>query len=201
LIGVVAALLVSWLPLVVALAVKRPRGGLLTESLRLLPDLLRMLRRLTVNRELPTGVRVRVAMLAVYLAMPIDLIPDFVPIIGYADDAIVVVVLRSVCRRVSIDDLRNAWPGTDDGFAALLRLVRPPTSLEDSHSSGAEQRPVDIRPACPVPALVSAASRRMTSVGAAATMTPVRWAESLPQSAIRYHLVAGDVLTIGKFSA
>lgn len=137
LIGVVVALLVSWLLLVVALAVKRPRGGLLKESLRLLPDLLRLLRRLTVNRELPTGVRVRVAMLAVYLAMPIDLIPDFVPVIGCADDVIVVIlVLRSVCRRVSIDELRNAWPGTDDGFDALLRLVQPARSLTGSHSSG-----------------------------------------------------------------
>ena len=137
LIAMVVTLLVSWLLLVVALVVKRPRGSLLKESLRLLPDLLRLLRRLTVNRELPTGVRLRVAMLAVYLAIPIDLIPDFVPLLGYVDDAIVVVlVLRSVCRRVSIEELRNAWPGTDDGFAALLRLVRPPKSLTDSHSSG-----------------------------------------------------------------
>jgi len=142
-IGVVVALLVSWLLLVVALAVKRPRAGLLKESLRLLPDLLRLLRRLTVHRKLPTGVRVRVAMLAVYLAIPIDLIPDFVPILGYADDAIVVVlVLRSVCRQISIEELRNAWPGTDDGFAALLRLVRPSKSLTDSHPSSRDQRPV-----------------------------------------------------------
>ena len=51
---------------------------------------------------------------------------DFIPILGYADDAILVVlVLRSVCRRVSTEELRSAWPGTDDGFAALVQLVRP----------------------------------------------------------------------------
>jgi uncharacterized membrane protein YkvA (DUF1232 family) len=126
LIGVAAALLLSWLALVIALAIRRPKGDLLKESLRLLPDLLRLLRRLTTNRDLPTGVRVRVALLFVYLAIPIDVIPDFIPILGYADDAIVVIlILRSVCRRISVEELRAAWPGSDNGFAALLQLVRP----------------------------------------------------------------------------
>ena len=126
LIGVAAALLLCWLALVIALAIRRPKGDLLKESLRLLPDLLRLLRRLTTNGDLPTGVRVRVALLFVYLAIPIDVIPDFIPVLGYADDAIVVVlVLRSVCRRVSVEELREAWPGSDDGFAALCQLGRP----------------------------------------------------------------------------
>ena len=125
-IGVAAALLLTWLALVITLAVRRPEGGLLKESLRLLPDLLRLLRRLTTNRDLPIGVRVRVGLLFVYLASPIDLVPDFVPILGYADDAIIVLlVLRSVCRRVSVEELRKAWPGTDDGFAAVRRLLGP----------------------------------------------------------------------------
>jgi uncharacterized membrane protein YkvA (DUF1232 family) len=125
-ISLAAALLLSWLALVIALAIRRPKGDLLKESLRLLPDLLRLLRRLTTNRDLPSGVRVRVALLFVYLAIPIDVIPDFIPILGYADDAIVVVlVLRGVCRRVSLEELREAWPGSDDGFAVLCQLVRP----------------------------------------------------------------------------
>lgn len=125
-ISVAVALLLCWLALVITLAIRRPKGGLLRESLRLLPDLLRLLRRLTTNRDLPTGVRVRVGLLLAYLAFPIDLVPDFIPILGYADDAILVVlVLRSVCRRVSVEELRDAWPGTDDGFAALVQLVRP----------------------------------------------------------------------------
>jgi uncharacterized membrane protein YkvA (DUF1232 family) len=129
LIGAAAALLLSWLALVITLAVRRPKGGLLRESLRLLPDLLRLLRRLTTNRDLPSGIRVRVGLLFAYLAMPIDLVPDFIPILGYADDAIIVVlVLRSVCRRVSLEELRNAWPGTDEGFGALCQIVRPPTA-------------------------------------------------------------------------
>lgn len=125
-ISVTAALLLSWLALIIALAIRRPKGSLLKEALRLLPDLLRLLKRLTTDRTLPIGVRVRVALLFIYLAIPFDIIPDFVPVLGYADDAIIVVlVLRSVCRRVSEEELRAAWPGTDDGFAALERLVKP----------------------------------------------------------------------------
>jgi uncharacterized membrane protein YkvA (DUF1232 family) len=69
-------------------------------------------------------VRVRLALLMVYLASPIDLIPDFLPVIGYADDAIIVAfVLRSVVRRSGIEAVRAHWPGSDDGFAALSRLT------------------------------------------------------------------------------
>ncbi|MDQ6687971.1 MAG: DUF1232 domain-containing protein [Actinomycetota bacterium] len=124
LLGVVGGLLVAWLALVVALLVVRPRGGLLGESLRLLPDLIRLLKRLATDPELPRGVRVRLALLLGYLAMPIDLIPDFIPVLGYADDAIIVVlVLRSVVRRVGLAPLRERWPGSPDGFAALCRLT------------------------------------------------------------------------------
>ncbi|WP_155371277.1 YkvA family protein [Catellatospora vulcania] len=124
LIGVAVALLASWLALVVGLLLVRPKGPLLAEAVRLLPDLLRLLRRLAADRTLPRGVRVRLALLMVYLAIPFDLIPDFLPIIGYADDAIIVaLVLRSVVRRAGLDAVRRHWPGTDDGFAALTRLA------------------------------------------------------------------------------
>ena len=124
LIGVVGALLLAWLALVIALAILRPRGGLLREALRILPDVLRLLRRLAADGTLPRGVRVRLGLLLAYLAMPIDLIPDFIPILGYADDAIIVtVVLRSVVRRAGLDAVRAHWPGTDDGFTALTRLT------------------------------------------------------------------------------
>jgi len=124
LIGVALALAVSWLALIVALLLARPKGSLLGEAVRLLPDLLRLLRRLAADRELPRGVRVRLGLLMAYLAFPIDLIPDFIPVLGYADDAIIVaLVLRSVVRRAGIDAVRGHWPGTTDGFAALCRLT------------------------------------------------------------------------------
>ncbi|MEV1167188.1 DUF1232 domain-containing protein [Nonomuraea sp. NPDC049784] len=124
LIGLAVALLVSWAALIAALAIVRPRGGMLREALRLLPDVLRLVRRLAADPSLPRGVRVRLGLLLAYLAIPIDLIPDFIPVLGYADDAIIVTaVLRSVVRRSGIDAVRRHWPGTDDGFAALCRLT------------------------------------------------------------------------------
>ena len=124
LLGVVAALLLAWLALVVALVIVRPRGRLAREALRLLPDVLRLVRRLAADQALPREVRVRLGLLLAYLAVPIDLIPDFVPVLGYADDAIIVTaVLRGVVRRAGIDAVRAHWPGTNDGFTALTRLT------------------------------------------------------------------------------
>jgi uncharacterized membrane protein YkvA (DUF1232 family) len=124
LIGIPIALLISWLLLIAALLLMRPKGAVLSDAVRLLPDLLRLLRRLTADRSLPRAVRVRLWLLMAYLAMPIDLVPDVIPVLGYADDAIiVVVVLRSVVRRAGIDAVRGHWPGSPDGLAALCRIT------------------------------------------------------------------------------
>jgi len=124
LIGVGIGLAASWLVLVIGLLLARPRGRLLSEAVRILPDVLRLLRRLAADPTMPRGVRIRLGLLLVYLASPIDLIPDFVPVLGYADDAIIATaVLRSVVRRAGLDAVRARWPGSDDGFAALRRLT------------------------------------------------------------------------------
>ena len=118
-------LAVAYLGLLAALLVARPKGNLLVEALRLLPDLLRLLRRLAADSDVPRGARVRLWLLIGYLAVPFDLVPDFVPVLGYADDAIVVsLVLRSVVGRAGAPLVRHHWPGTDDGLAALARLTR-----------------------------------------------------------------------------
>ena len=92
--------------------------------MRLLPDVLRLIRRLATDKDLPRGVRIRLGLLLVYLAIPIDLVPDFLPVLGYADDAIIVTaVLRAVVRRAGLDAVRRHWPGTDDGFTVLCRLT------------------------------------------------------------------------------
>ncbi len=128
-IGAVLTLVVSWLVLVVALLAGRPRGRMLAESLRLLPDLVRLLARLAADKTQPAGVRVRLAVLLAYLAPPIDLVPDFIPVFGYADDAIIAVwVLRGLVRRSGIEALHRHWPGTEEGFAALCRLAGLPLS-------------------------------------------------------------------------
>ncbi len=128
--GVAAALLLTWFALLAVLVIARPKGGLLREALRVLPDVLRLVRRLAADKTLPRGVRVRLGLLLAYLAVPIDLVPDFIPVLGYADDAIIVTaVLRSVVRRAGLDAVRVHWPGTDGGFAAVARL----TGLDRTH--------------------------------------------------------------------
>jgi len=124
LLSVGAVLLITWVALVTAVIVIRPRRGSLRQAFRLLPDVLRLVRRLASDRTLPRGIRVRLALLLAYLALPVDLIPDVIPVIGYADDAIIVIaVLRSVVRRAGIDPVRAHWPGTEDGFSVLMRLT------------------------------------------------------------------------------
>lgn len=124
LLGIAGGLVLAWVALVVALLVAKPEKGLLREAMRLLPDLLRLLRRLAADPAMPRGVRIRLVLLLAYLALPIDLIPDFIPVLGYADDAIVVtLVLRGTVRRAGLDAVRARWPGSDEGFAALCRLT------------------------------------------------------------------------------
>src|SRR3954454_11701210 len=111
--AIVAGLLVVYAALLLLLwryTRRHPESVNLRDALRLLPDLLRLLRRLAADPSLPRGVRVRLALLLAYLAFPIDLIPDFIPILGYADDAIIATaVLRGVVRRAGLDAVQRHW--------------------------------------------------------------------------------------------
>ena len=125
LLGIVGGFVLIWAVLVAALWLTKPGEYDVKEALRLLPDLLRLIKRLAGDPDTPRGVRIKLALLMVYLALPIDLIPDFVPVLGYADDAIIVaLVLRSATRSAGPDALAKHWPGTPEGLAALKRLCR-----------------------------------------------------------------------------
>jgi uncharacterized membrane protein YkvA (DUF1232 family) len=127
LVGAVAGLLLCWLVLMAVLWLTRPDQLSARDLLRLLPDVLRLVRRLAGDRTLPRGVRVRLWLLIVYLAVPIDVVPDFLPVVGHADDAIVIaLVLRSVVRRAGVAAVERHWPGTPEGLAALRRASRLP---------------------------------------------------------------------------
>ncbi|QGN57704.1 YkvA family protein [Nostocoides sp. HKS02] len=138
LVALAGGLLILWLVLLVTLWQARPDDLRLRDSLRLLPDLVRLLKRLAADPSVPRGVRVRLWLLLAYLASPIDLIPDFVPILGYADDAVIVAIaLRSVTRRAGPESLERHWPGTPDGLAAIRRLAGLPDPAPDDHASSA----------------------------------------------------------------
>jgi uncharacterized membrane protein YkvA (DUF1232 family) len=122
--GALGALLLLWLVLLIVLWRATPNQTRLRDALRLLPDVLRLIKRLAGDRSLPQGVRMRLLLLLAYLALPFDLVPDFIPVLGYADDAVVILlVLRSVARAVGPQALQQHWPGTPDGLAAVRRLI------------------------------------------------------------------------------
>ncbi|HEX4687408.1 MAG TPA: DUF1232 domain-containing protein [Nocardioides sp.] len=126
-IAVTAGLILVWIAMVAvlyALARREDEPVQLREVLRLVPDVLRLLRRLAADPDLPRGVRWRLSAVVVYLILPIDLVPDFIPIVGYADDAVVVALgLRWVIRAAGVGALDRHWTGTPQGLAVLKRLA------------------------------------------------------------------------------
>lgn len=128
-VGIVAGVLLAYAALLVLLwiyARRHPETVTMKDALRLLPDLLRLVRRLAADRTLATGVRLRLVLLLAYLLLPIDLVPDFVPVVGYADDAVIVaLVLRSVLKRAGPEALERHWPGSSAGLEIILRAAAP----------------------------------------------------------------------------
>lgn len=121
-----AGLLVAWLALLVGLALARPEGTTVGDAVRLLPDLVGLVRRLAGDGSLPRSTRVTLGLLVAYLVIPIDLVPDFLPVIGYADDAIVVALaLRRVVRVAGVDAIERHWRGSPAGLAVVHRLAGP----------------------------------------------------------------------------
>jgi uncharacterized membrane protein YkvA (DUF1232 family) len=125
--SVAGGLVVLWLVLVVFLLVSsraQPDKTRLRDALRLVPDVLRLLRRLIVDPTVPRGTRLWLGALLVYLLLPIDLIPDFLPVVGYADDAIVVAIaVRFATRHAGAEALDRHWPGTPQGLRAVRSLA------------------------------------------------------------------------------
>jgi uncharacterized membrane protein YkvA (DUF1232 family) len=131
LVAAVGGLVLLWLALVVTLYVAGRRRGepaRLRAALRLLPDVVRLLRRIAADPQTPRGVRLALAAAVLYLAFPLDLVPDFIPVAGYADDVIVVaLVLRAVARRAGVEAVDRHWPGTPEGLQLVKQVVGLPT--------------------------------------------------------------------------
>lgn len=122
--GLAAALVVVWLVLIAALWRAKPDETGVRDAMRILQDVVRLLSRLARDPLVPRGLRVRLWLLLGYLALPIDLVPDFIPVIGYADDVVLVIMmLRSVTRSAGGEALHRHWPGTPDGLAVVRRAV------------------------------------------------------------------------------
>jgi len=93
--------------------------------LRALPDLVRLMARLAADPVLPRSAKVALAAAVVYLLSPIDLIPDFVPFVGYLDDALLAaVVLDGVLNYVDRAVVLRYWPGSPQSLDKLARAAR-----------------------------------------------------------------------------
>ena len=91
---------------------------------RFIPDCLVLFKRLIGDSRTPLRGKLALVLLVPYLASPIDLIPDFIPVLGYLDDALLVAfALRLVARLAGPGTIREHWPGPDESLRAVLRLA------------------------------------------------------------------------------
>jgi uncharacterized membrane protein YkvA (DUF1232 family) len=117
------ALLAAYLLVVLAFVV----AGRRTDARALagfVPDCVILFSRLLRDPRVPRRSKILVAALIPYLALPVDLIPDVIPVAGQADDAVLVaLVLRILVKRTDAAVLRELWPGPDRSLLVVFRLA------------------------------------------------------------------------------
>lgn len=95
------------------------------EVVRFIPDCIVLLKRLLGDDRVPLGAKLAVGLLLPYLVLPFDLIPDFIPIAGQIDDAILVaLVIAYVGRRAGRQVIAELWPGSERGLQIILAATR-----------------------------------------------------------------------------
>ncbi len=123
-VGAAVALVAVWALLLLLFWLFRPKDVPVREVVRVIPDVLRLLRALVTDRSVPLDARLVLVGLIAWIVSPIDLIPEFIPGLGPLDDVIVAVVaMRYVRRRIGIDGIRSRWAGSDDGLRLLVRVI------------------------------------------------------------------------------
>lgn len=113
-----------WVLFLAIFWIVRPKGVPIASLLRLVPDVLRLLRSVLGDRSVPLDVRLVLVGLVAWIVSPIDLIPEFIPVIGPLDDIVVAVAaLRYVRRRLGVAELRRRWTGSPEAFELLTRVI------------------------------------------------------------------------------
>ena len=124
LIGLLIGLVLAWAAFVALLWAFRPRDVRLSELVGIVPSVFRLGRDLVADSSVPLSVRAAFVGLVLWLLSPIDLIPEFIPVLGPLDDVVVaVLVLRYARRRLGSDELRRRWPGTAEGYQLLSSVL------------------------------------------------------------------------------
>jgi uncharacterized membrane protein YkvA (DUF1232 family) len=119
--GVAAAALYALLVAGIALAAG---AGAARAIAGFVPDCITLFRRLLADGRIPRRRKALVVALLGYLALPFDVVPDFIPVAGQLDDAVVVaLVLRAICRGGSPEMLEAHWPGPRSSLSLIVRLA------------------------------------------------------------------------------
>jgi uncharacterized membrane protein YkvA (DUF1232 family) len=93
--------------------------------LRALPDIARLIARLVRDPVLPRPAKIALAAAVLYLITPVDLIPDFIPVVGYLDDLLLAaVIVDGILNFVDRDIVLRYWPGTRESFDSAARVAR-----------------------------------------------------------------------------
>jgi uncharacterized membrane protein YkvA (DUF1232 family) len=117
-------LVASWVVLLVL--ARRLPPGILRDLAAFIPDCVTTVRRLRKDPRVPRRAKIAIIIAGVWVASPIDLIPEFIPVIGPLDDIVVIgVALRYAARQVPRDVLLAAWPGEPRLIQRLLGPGRP----------------------------------------------------------------------------
>ena len=118
-----AVTLAVYLAFVAALLIAGRRTAAVALA-RFIPDCLVLFKRLLADTRVPRRRKFVLVALVGYLAMPIDLVPDFIPIAGQLDDVIIAAVaIRYVLRSDGPQLLREHWPGPEASLDAVIRLA------------------------------------------------------------------------------
>ena len=93
----------------------------------LIPDCIVLFRRLLGDGRVPRRIKLLVGVLIAYLTLPFDIVPDFIPVAGQLDDAVIVgLLLGFVLRGGGTALVREHWPGPQNSLALMLRLAGRP---------------------------------------------------------------------------
>jgi uncharacterized membrane protein YkvA (DUF1232 family) len=118
------ATLALWLLLVVVLLVLGRRRDA-RDVARFIPDCIVLCKRLLRDPRVPRRAKIALALLIPYLALPFDLVPDFIPVAGQLDDAILVAAaIAYVARRAGREVVAELWPGSERGLQVVLGLAK-----------------------------------------------------------------------------
>ena len=102
---------------------------LMADAALMLPNIVKLIGRLLLDPRVPRRAKITLGIAAAYVVSPIDLIPDVIPVIGWADDVLLVLfAIDSLIERAGPEIVDEHWDGPGD----LLSLVRDAVGLSRS---------------------------------------------------------------------